>query len=76
MGGAFSHDHFYLGRMEWMDLEKCFGAIEPLPRKKSGRMKLEVPAEHSGISGTYPHTQCVCMDAEQLTHRSEICPDT
>ncbi len=69
VGGAFSHDHFYLGRMEWMDLEKCFGAIEPLPRKKSDRMKLEIPAEHSGISGTYTHTQCGC--GCRTTHTQE-----
>lgn len=56
MGGLFSHDHFYLGRLEWLDLEKCFGAIEPLPKKKSDRMKVEIPAEHSGISGTYTLT--------------------
>ena len=71
MGGSFLHDQFYLDPLDRSDLEKPFGAIEPLFQKKSGRMKSGIPAEHSGISGTYPHTQCVCMDAEQLTHRSE-----
>ncbi len=76
MGGTFLHDQFLFSRVDRLDLEKPFGAIEPLSQKNSGRMKSGIPAEHSGISGTYPHTQCVCMDADQLTHRSEICPDT
>jgi hypothetical protein len=67
-GGSFKPDQFYLGRMEWSHLEKCFGAIEPLPRKKSDRMKLEIPAEHSGISGTYTHTQCGCGCRTTHTH--------
>ena len=55
-GGSFSARSILLGRLEWLHLEKCFGAIEPLPKKKSDRMKVEIPAEHSGISGTYTLT--------------------
>ena len=54
--GEFFARSILLGWMEWLDQEKCFGAIEPLSQKKSDRLKVEIPAEHSGISGT-----CVCV---------------